>query len=73
VTSARLVGVDVARCLALLDMIATHALPARDAGGGLGLAHEIAGGRASALFAVLAGASLATVSGGSRPASPSGP
>jgi hypothetical protein len=48
-------------------MIATHALPARDAGGGLAQAHEIAGGRASALFAVLAGVSLALVSGGSRP------
>jgi hypothetical protein len=29
--------------------------------------HEIAGGRASALFAVLAGVSLALISGGSRP------
>ncbi len=63
----RIVGVDVARCVALIGMIATHALPTRDVDGGLGLAHEIAGGRASALFAVLAGVSLALMSGGTDP------
>ena len=64
----RIIGVDVARCLALVGMIATHALPERDADGSLGFGHVIAGGRASALFAVLAGVSLALMSGGSRPA-----
>ncbi|WP_210649606.1 heparan-alpha-glucosaminide N-acetyltransferase domain-containing protein [Nocardioides sp. SYSU D00065] len=56
---ARLVGLDAARCLALLGMVATHVLDARVAGGDLSTAQWLAGGRASALFAVLAGVSLA--------------
>jgi uncharacterized membrane protein len=55
----RLVGLDVARCLALLGMVATHVLDARTPDGELGTAQWLAGGRASALFAVLAGVSLA--------------
>ena len=66
-TSTRIVGVDVARCVALVGMIATHVLPARAADGSLTLAHELAGGRAAALFAVLAGTSLALMSGGEQP------
>jgi len=54
----RLVGVDVARCLALLGMVATHVLDERDADGSLTTAQWLAGGRASALFAVLAGVSM---------------
>lgn len=63
----RLVGVDVARCLALLGMVATHVLAERDADGSLTSAQWLAGGRASALFAVLAGVSLALMTGGRRP------
>jgi hypothetical protein len=55
----RLVGLDVARCLALLGMVATHVLDARTPEGELTFAQWLAGGRASALFAVLAGVSLA--------------
>jgi uncharacterized membrane protein len=55
----RLVGLDVARCLALLGMVATHVLDARAPDGELATAQLLAGGRASALFAVLAGVSLA--------------
>jgi uncharacterized membrane protein len=66
-TSTRIVGVDVARCIALVGMISTHVLPVRAADGSLGLAHELAGGRASALFAVLAGTSMALMSGGEQP------
>lgn len=55
----RLVGLDVARCVALLGMVATHVLDARTSGGDLTTAQWLAGGRASALFAVLAGVSLA--------------
>ena len=55
----RLVGLDVARCLALLGMVATHVLDARTPDGELATAQWVAGGRASALFAVLAGVSLA--------------
>jgi uncharacterized membrane protein len=65
--STRIVGVDVAPCVALVGMIATHVLPVRNADGSLALAHELAGGRASALFAVLAGTSLALMSGGEQP------
>ena len=55
----RLVGLDVARCLALLGMVATHVLDDRTAAGDLTSAQWLAGGRSSALFAVLAGVSLA--------------
>lgn len=55
----RLVGLDVARCLALLGMVATHVLDERTSTGDLTFGQWLAGGRASALFAVLAGVSLA--------------
>lgn len=45
--AGRLVGVDVARCLALLGMVATHVLDERDADGSLTTAQWLAGGRAS--------------------------
>ena len=64
---ARLVGVDVARCLALLGMIATHLVDERDPDGSLSALQWLAGGRASALFAVLAGVSLALVTGRRTP------
>ncbi len=63
------VGLDVARCLALLGMMATHVLASRTADGDLATLHWLAGGRASALFAVLAGVSMALVSGGRTPVS----
>ncbi len=66
-TTARLVGLDVARCLALLGMVATHVLPAQDPDGTLTTSQWLAGGRASALFAVLLGVSMALVTGGARP------
>ncbi|GAB3198520.1 hypothetical protein GCM10027062_12880 [Nocardioides hungaricus] len=55
----RLVGLDVARCLALLGMIATHLLDERTPAGELAFSQWLAGGRSSALFAVLAGVTLA--------------
>lgn len=63
----RLIGLDVARCLALLGMVATHVLATRGADGELTLAHEVFAGRAAALFAVLAGVTLALMTGRSRP------
>lgn len=54
----RVVGLDVARCLALLGMIATHVLST---------SAEPAAGRSSALFAVLAGVTLTLGAGGTRP------
>lgn len=62
----RVVGVDVARALALLGMMATHLLPGR-VGFEVPWPQQLAGGRASALFAVLAGVSVALVSGRERP------
>lgn len=63
----RLVGIDVARTVALLGMIATHVLEGRTATGELTAVQWLAGGRASALFAVLAGVSMALMSGGADP------
>ena len=65
--TTRLVGLDVARCLALLGMVATHILASRSPAGEETVAHLVAGGRASALFAVLAGVTLALGSGGRTP------
>lgn len=63
----RLVGLDVARALALLGMVATHVLAPADPGGEISWTQDLAGGRASALFAVLAGVSLAMLSGRQTP------
>lgn len=63
----RLVGIDVARTIALLGMIATHVLDGRTTTGELTTVQWLAGGRASALFAVLAGVSIALMSGGTHP------
>lgn len=67
VPPGRLVGLDVARCLALLGMVATHVLDERTPTNDLTFGHWLAGGRASALFAVLAGVSLALMTGGREP------
>ncbi len=64
VPAGRVIGLDVARYVALVGMIATHALVARTDDGGVTVVQQVAGGRASALFAVLAGVSLALMSGG---------
>ena len=60
--NGRIVGVDIARCLALLGMMATHILPGV-VDGEVPLAHQVAAGRSSAVFAVLAGLSLTLVAG----------
>ena len=67
VSPGRVVGIDVARYLALVGMIATHALVTTTPDGGVTTVQLIAGGRASALFAVLAGVSMALMSGGRTP------
>ena len=55
----RLAGVDAARGLAVLGMVAVHVLPTDDRDGQLTLPEAIAGGRSSAAFAVLAGVGVA--------------
>ena len=64
---ARLIGVDAARGVALVAMMAVHLLPGSGADGEVSLAHEIARGRAAAAFALLAGVALALVNGGRTP------
>jgi uncharacterized membrane protein len=63
----RLLGIDAARGVALLGMIAVHLLPSRDGHEHISLTYRLASGRAAAAFAVLAGISLALVN--RRPAS----
>ena len=57
----------MARCLALLGMVATHVLDSHQPDGDLSFAQAVAGGRASSLFAVLAGVTLALMTGGREP------
>jgi hypothetical protein len=66
VAQGRIVGVDVARALALVGMMATHMLPGLE-GSHVPWPQQLAGGRASALYAVLAGVSVALVSGRTTP------
>lgn len=64
----RLVAVDAARGLALIGMIAVHILPSHDPETfEPTLQWTLFGGRAAALFALLAGLSLAFSSGGRTP------
>ncbi|MCL8025261.1 heparan-alpha-glucosaminide N-acetyltransferase domain-containing protein [Nocardioides bruguierae] len=65
---ARLIGVDLARLLALLAMMATHLVSVANDDGTPSAVGWWFSGRASALFAVLAGVSLALLSGRTRPA-----
>lgn len=63
----RVVGLDVARALALVAMMATHILPGVGRDGAVTLTQQVAGGRAAALFAVLAGVTIALTSGRRTP------
>ncbi|HRO94594.1 heparan-alpha-glucosaminide N-acetyltransferase domain-containing protein, partial [Citricoccus sp.] len=65
-SSRRALGVDVARALALIGMVSVHVLPEENREGGMSLAFGIAGGRGAALFALLAGVSIAFVEKRSR-------
>src|SRR5690606_1234497 len=61
----RILGVDAARAVALVGMFATHIFPLR-VGREPTLTGLVASGRASALFAVLAGVGVALATGGTR-------
>lgn len=61
--SNRFVGVDAARGLALLGMLAVHTISPATSDGDTTLAWLLASGKASALFAVLAGVSLGFMTG----------
>lgn len=60
----RLAGVDAARGLAVLGMVAVHVLPGENDDGSVALSEAVAGGRSSAAFAVLAGVGVALASRG---------
>lgn len=62
----RAIGVDVARGVALIGMIAVHSFPAQHVDGAMSWPYAVFGGRAAALFAVLAGVSIAFVEKRSR-------
>src|SRR4051812_18648762 len=63
----RFLGVDVTRGVALLAMLATNVWEAFDDDGRLTLTGMTAIGRAATLFVMVAGISLAFISGGRRP------
>jgi uncharacterized membrane protein len=64
----RVIGVDVARGLALLGMLATHVFGTFNEDGGPTAAMVIAAGRSAATFVLVAGVGLAFLSGGRTPA-----
>lgn len=64
---SRLTGLDLARGVAVLGMYAAHLGPS--SGEGLNALFMVFDGRSAALFAVLAGVSLALMSGGREPRS----
>ena len=66
-TTGRLIGIDLARGLAVLGMYSAHVGPDATVGGPVGFLLETARGRSSALFAVLAGFSLVIITGRPRP------
>ncbi|WP_370614323.1 heparan-alpha-glucosaminide N-acetyltransferase domain-containing protein [Mumia qirimensis] len=66
-STRRLLGVDAARAIALIGMMATHLEPKIGGDGEVSTAHLLAAGRASALFALLAGVGIALASGGTTP------
>lgn len=62
----RLVGIDVARGLALVGMMAVHTLPSVAPDDTMSVPWVLSVGKAAALFAVLAGVGIAFGSGGRR-------
>ncbi|MFE0454185.1 DUF418 domain-containing protein [Streptomyces sp. NPDC058914] len=66
-SAGRLVGLDLARGLAVLGMFAAHVGPEPSAAGPLGWFLEVARGRSAALFALLAGFTLVLLTGRPQP------
>ncbi|UUU36221.1 DUF418 domain-containing protein [Streptomyces sp. CA-210063] len=66
-STGRLVGLDLARGLAVFGMYAAHVGPDPAVGGPLGFVMELARGRSSALFALLAGFTLVLITGRPQP------
>ncbi|WP_189864870.1 DUF418 domain-containing protein [Streptomyces poonensis] len=66
-STGRLIGIDLARGLAVFGMYSAHVGPSVTVGGPVGFLLELARGRSSALFAVLAGFSLVVLTGRPQP------
>lgn len=66
-SAGRLVGIDLARGLAVFGMYSAHVGPDVTVGGPVGFLLEAARGRSSALFALLAGFSLVIITGRPHP------
>lgn len=64
--SGRLIGIDLARAVAIVGMIAVHLLEMVNADGTMSLAFVLFSGKAAALFAVLAGVGIALSTGRDR-------
>lgn len=62
-----MVGIDVARGVALLGIVVVNVLPNETPEGEPMIVGALLAGRAAALFALIAGISIALLSGGSRP------
>jgi uncharacterized membrane protein len=69
---SRVVGVDVARGLALLGMMAVHSFDVFRGDGSPTIPHQFVAGRSLATFVLLAGVSLAFI-GGRQPPAPGSP
>lgn len=63
----RLIGVDVARGIALIGMMAIHILPQTDGNSEPSVTWTLFSGASAGLFALLAGVSLTFTSGGKQP------
>ncbi len=63
----RVIGVEVARGKTLIGIMATHVFDTLDDNNDPTVAHVVAGGRAATTFVLIAGVSLAFLSGGSPP------
>jgi uncharacterized membrane protein len=66
-TKSRIMGVDAARGLALLGMVAVHVYPNFNDGNTPSMVYVVVAGKAVALFVLLAGVSLAFITGGRHP------
>jgi uncharacterized membrane protein len=64
--SRRIVGVDIARGVALLGMMAVHILPEATADGRMSMSWTLSAGKSAALFAVVAGVGIALSTGRRR-------
>jgi uncharacterized membrane protein YeiB len=67
--NSRIIGIDVARGLALAGMLAVHVFPTFDSDGSASIATAFTSGRGAAIFATMAGVGLSFVTGRQRPVS----